>query len=106
MGYSGPADNLAIFSQAGTDGELDMNQWGYPAQNHPPYEASPRLKILMTASQSGLPRGRMDPAYRAVLIKIHLITNLNISTQTNAVITSTYYRLYRYIMIQLTAKCW
>jgi MSHA pilin protein MshB len=20
-----------------------MNQWGYPAQNHPPYEASPRL---------------------------------------------------------------
>ncbi|AZG35115.1 MULTISPECIES: prepilin-type N-terminal cleavage/methylation domain-containing protein [Shewanella] len=43
MGYSGPADNLAIFSQAGTDGELDMNQWGYPAQNYPPYEASPRL---------------------------------------------------------------
>lgn len=43
MGYSGPADNLAIFSQAGTDGQLDINQWGYPAQNYPPYEASPRL---------------------------------------------------------------
>jgi MSHA pilin protein MshB len=43
MGYSGPADNLAIFSQAGTDGKLDMNQWGYPAQHYAPYEASPRL---------------------------------------------------------------
>ncbi|AZG75237.1 prepilin-type N-terminal cleavage/methylation domain-containing protein [Shewanella livingstonensis] len=46
MGYSGPADNLAIFSQAGADGELDMNLWGYPAQNYPPYEASPRLNNI------------------------------------------------------------
>ncbi|MGX9461745.1 type II secretion system protein [Shewanella sp. A14] len=43
MGYTGPADNLAIFNQTGTDGELDMNQWGYPAQNYQPYEAFPRL---------------------------------------------------------------
>ncbi|WP_137222605.1 type II secretion system protein [Shewanella sp. MEBiC00475] len=43
LGYSGPADNLVIFSQAGTDGQLDINLWGYPAQHYTPYEASPRL---------------------------------------------------------------
>ncbi|WP_144213257.1 type II secretion system protein [Shewanella donghaensis] len=43
LGYSGPADNLAIFENAGTDGQLDINEWGYPAQNWPPFESSPRL---------------------------------------------------------------
>ncbi|MDO6619175.1 pilin [Shewanella sp. 10N.286.52.C2] len=43
LGYSGPADNLPIFENAGTDGQLDINEWGYPAQNWPPFEPSPRL---------------------------------------------------------------
>ncbi|MGZ9897518.1 type II secretion system protein [Shewanella gaetbuli] len=43
MGHSGPADNLPIYQNAGADGQLDMNLWGYPAQNYPPFESSPRL---------------------------------------------------------------
>ncbi|WP_165398976.1 prepilin-type N-terminal cleavage/methylation domain-containing protein [Shewanella maritima] len=43
LGYSGPADNLVIFESAGNDGLLDMNLWGYPAQNYFPFESSPRL---------------------------------------------------------------
>ncbi|WP_299568136.1 prepilin-type N-terminal cleavage/methylation domain-containing protein [uncultured Shewanella sp.] len=43
LGNSGPADNLQIYPNAGADGQLDINQWGFPAQNWPPFEASPRL---------------------------------------------------------------
>ena len=43
MGNSGPADNLQIYENAGVSGQLDMNLWGYPAQNYPPFESSPRL---------------------------------------------------------------
>ncbi|MBR9726395.1 type II secretion system protein [Shewanella intestini] len=43
LGNSGPADNLQIYENAGTQGQLDINEWGYPAQNYPPFEASPRL---------------------------------------------------------------
>lgn len=43
MGNSGPADNLQIYENAGVGGQLDMNLWGYPAQNYPPFESSPRL---------------------------------------------------------------
>ncbi|WP_434926937.1 prepilin-type N-terminal cleavage/methylation domain-containing protein [Shewanella sp. HL-SH8] len=43
MGNSGPADNLQIYENAGVAGQLDINLWGYPAQNYPPFESSPRL---------------------------------------------------------------
>ncbi|WP_394131325.1 Tfp pilus assembly protein FimT/FimU [Shewanella maritima] len=43
LGNSGPADNVQIYQNAGSDGQLDINQWGYPAQNYPPFESSPRL---------------------------------------------------------------
>ncbi|WP_022943295.1 type II secretion system protein [Psychromonas hadalis] len=41
-GNSGPADNLQVY---GTDssGELDFNEWGFPAQHWPPFEANPKL---------------------------------------------------------------
>lgn len=41
-GNSGPADNLQVFS-GGASGQLDINQWGFPAQSYPPFESSPRL---------------------------------------------------------------
>ncbi|UJF22980.1 prepilin-type N-terminal cleavage/methylation domain-containing protein [Shewanella sp. OMA3-2] len=43
MGNSGPADNLQIYENAGINGQLYMNLWGYPAQSYPPFESSPRL---------------------------------------------------------------
>ncbi|WP_394203107.1 type II secretion system protein [Shewanella waksmanii] len=42
LGNTGPADNLQIFP-GGTEGQLDINLWGFPAQNYPPFESSPRL---------------------------------------------------------------
>ena len=41
-GGAGPVDNLQVFGD-GTNGQLDINQWGFPAQNYPPFESSPRL---------------------------------------------------------------
>lgn len=41
-GGSGPVDNLQVFDD-GSNGQLDINQWGFPAQNYPPFESSPRL---------------------------------------------------------------
>ncbi|WP_237524142.1 prepilin-type N-terminal cleavage/methylation domain-containing protein [Shewanella sp. KX20019] len=41
-GHSGPADNLQVFA-GGASGQLDINLWGFPAQNYPPFESSPRL---------------------------------------------------------------
>ncbi|GIU46309.1 pilin [Shewanella sairae] len=41
-GGSGPVDNLQVFED-GSNGQLDINQWGFPAQNYPPFESSPRL---------------------------------------------------------------
>ncbi len=41
-GASGPVDNLQVFED-GSNGQLDINQWGFPAQNYPPFESSPRL---------------------------------------------------------------
>ncbi|AQS39943.1 prepilin-type N-terminal cleavage/methylation domain-containing protein [Shewanella psychrophila] len=41
-GHSGPVDNLQVYED-GTAGQLDINLWGWPAQNYPPFEASPRL---------------------------------------------------------------
>ena len=41
-GGTGPVDNLQVFGD-GTNGQLDINQWGFPAQNYPPFESSPRL---------------------------------------------------------------
>lgn len=41
-GNSGPTDNLQVFG-GGASGQLDINLWGFPAQNYPPFESSPRL---------------------------------------------------------------
>ncbi|WP_037027278.1 type II secretion system protein [Psychromonas aquimarina] len=41
-GGSGPVDNLQVYG-SGTAGQLDINQWGWPAQSWPPFEVSPRL---------------------------------------------------------------
>ncbi|MCG9731165.1 type II secretion system GspH family protein [Shewanella sp. Isolate13] len=41
-GGNGPVDNLQVFGD-GSSGQLDINQWGFPAQNYPPFESSPRL---------------------------------------------------------------
>ena len=41
-GHSGPVDNLQVYDN-GRAGQLDINFWGWPAQNYPPFEASPRL---------------------------------------------------------------
>ena len=41
-GNSGPVDNLQVFN-GGASGQLDINLWGFPAQNYPPFESSPRL---------------------------------------------------------------
>ncbi len=41
-GNSGPVDNLQVYGH-GSDGQLDINQWGWPAQSWPPFEESPRL---------------------------------------------------------------
>lgn len=41
-GAIGPVDNLQVFAD-GSNGQLDINQWGFPAQNYPPFESSPRL---------------------------------------------------------------
>ncbi len=41
-GHSGPVDNLQVYG-GGQDGQLDIDLWGWPAQNYPPFESSPRL---------------------------------------------------------------
>lgn len=41
-GNSAPASNVQIYGN-GIDGQLDFNQWGWPAQNWPIAEDSPRL---------------------------------------------------------------
>lgn len=41
-GAIGPVDNLQVFHDD-SNGQLDINQWGFPAQNYPPFESSPRL---------------------------------------------------------------
>ncbi len=41
-GGSGPVDNLQVYG-SGVDGQLDINQWGWPAQSWPPFEASAKL---------------------------------------------------------------
>ncbi|MGS0682319.1 type II secretion system protein [Shewanella sp. 125m-7] len=41
-GATGPVDNLQVFGD-GSNGQLDINQWGFPAQNYPPFESSSRL---------------------------------------------------------------
>lgn len=38
----GPADNLQVYGTLSND-QVDINQWGYPAQQYWVYEASPRL---------------------------------------------------------------
>lgn len=38
----GPIDNLQVYG-TNEDGQLDINQWGFPAQHWTPFEASPRL---------------------------------------------------------------
>ena len=38
----GPIDNLQVFGDQ-VSGQLDINQWGYPAQHWTPFESSPRL---------------------------------------------------------------
>ncbi|MCC4831347.1 prepilin-type N-terminal cleavage/methylation domain-containing protein [Shewanella sp. 10N.7] len=79
LGNSGPADNLQIFENAGTDGQLDINQWGYPAQNWPPFESSPRLNntndcisvwetILQDAPSITTSTSPDDSVYRATYI--------------------------------------
>ncbi|ABZ77937.1 methylation site containing protein [Shewanella halifaxensis HAW-EB4] len=42
LGASGPADNLQVFHND-SNGQLDINLWGFPAQSYPPFESSPRL---------------------------------------------------------------
>lgn len=41
-GNTGPASNIQIYG-ADSSGELDFNQWGFPAQHWPAVEASPKL---------------------------------------------------------------
>ena len=41
-GNNGPVDNLQVYD-SGSSGQLDMNTAGWPAQNYPPFEASPSL---------------------------------------------------------------
>lgn len=38
----GPIDNLQVYGDQEA-GQLDINQWGYPAQHWTPFESSPRL---------------------------------------------------------------
>lgn len=38
----GPIDNLQVYGNQEA-GQLDINQWGYPAQHWTPFESSPRL---------------------------------------------------------------
>ncbi|WP_299808211.1 prepilin-type N-terminal cleavage/methylation domain-containing protein [uncultured Shewanella sp.] len=42
LGASGPVDNMPVFGD-GSNGQLDINQWGFPSQSYPPFESSPRL---------------------------------------------------------------
>lgn len=42
MNGGGPADNLQIYGD-GPEDQLDINQWGFPAQQYPPYEEFPTL---------------------------------------------------------------
>ncbi|PKG57870.1 prepilin-type N-terminal cleavage/methylation domain-containing protein [Shewanella sp. GutDb-MelDb] len=75
-GNSGPADNLQVFG-GGASGQLDINLWGFPAQNYPPLESSPRLNntndcmsvwrtILEDAPLVSNSADTVDAVYRAV----------------------------------------
>ena len=41
-GTNAPIDNLQVYG-SGASGQLDINANGWPAQNYPPFEASPTL---------------------------------------------------------------
>lgn len=43
MGVSAPAANIPIYS-ARDEGQLDFNQWGWPAKNSPIEESSPKTE--------------------------------------------------------------
>nr|WP_028771482.1 type II secretion system protein [Shewanella waksmanii] len=78
LGNTGPADNLQIFP-GGSEGQLDMNLWGFPAQNYPPFESSPRLNntndcisvwetVLQDAPSISTSTDAEDSTYRATYI--------------------------------------
>jgi len=77
-GHSGPVDNLQVYDN-GSSGQLDINQWGWPAQSYPPFEASPRLNntndcmsvwrtILLDAPKVSTSADVADSVYRATYI--------------------------------------
>ena len=77
-GHSGPVDNLQVYDN-GQAGQLDINLWGWPAQNYPPFEASPRLNntndcmsvwrtVLQDAPSVSTSNDVADSDYRATYI--------------------------------------
>jgi len=104
MGYSGPADNLAIFNQAGTDGQLDINNGVIQHRITHLTRLRQDWIIIMTVSQSGLRYYKMAQVFQLVQIRIYRIIELNISIQISAVITTIYYHWYPYTMIRVTAR--
>ncbi|MGS0689334.1 type II secretion system protein [Shewanella sp. 30m-9] len=94
-GATGPVDNLQVFGN-GSNGQLDINQWGFPAQNYPPFESSSRLNnvadcmsvwrtVLQDAPQVSNSATTPDAEYLATYINPDQCRYLHLPDQTMSI---------------------